>query len=98
MPDGIPPRRLNQDEATVRSILIDLGLTENEADVYLSLIEHGSMSAGDMLRNLNLRQPQLYDITSSLERKGFINAVEGGRPKRFEAISQRRYCWRGRRP
>jgi len=75
----------SQDHANIISILQDLGLTENESRVYILLLEYGSMAAQDILRYLPLRQPQLYDITSSLERKGFINVLLG-RPKKYEAI------------
>ncbi|PYB68409.1 transcriptional regulator [Thermoplasma sp. Kam2015] len=75
----------NPDHANIISILQDLGLTENESRVYILLLEYGSMAAQDILRYLPLRQPQLYDITSSLERKGFINILLG-RPKKYEAV------------
>ncbi|KAA8922015.1 TrmB family transcriptional regulator [Thermoplasma sp.] len=75
----------NPDHANIISILQDLGLTENESRVYILLLEYGSMAAQDILRYVPLRQPQLYDITSSLERKGFINVLLG-RPKKYEAL------------
>ncbi|MCL4421499.1 MAG: TrmB family transcriptional regulator [Candidatus Thermoplasmatota archaeon] len=75
----------NQNHANIISILEDIGLTENETKVYILLLGYGSMAAQDILHYLPLRQPQLYDITSSLERKGFINVLLG-RPKRYEAL------------
>ena len=69
----------------ILKILQDMGLAENEARVYSTLLSSGSMVAGDLMRNTSLRQPQLYDITASLERKGFVNIIDG-RPKRYEAV------------
>ncbi|BAB60316.1 hypothetical protein [Thermoplasma volcanium GSS1] len=76
----------NTENTTIVGILQDLGLSENEAKLYMVLLQRGSMTAQDILRNMPLRQPQLYDITSSLERKGFINVLQG-RPKKYKAIS-----------
>lgn len=74
-----------ENQLNVTEILQEMGLTESEANVYRLLIQEGGATGRDILRRLNLRQPQLYDITSGLERKGFINVIEG-RPKRYEAI------------
>jgi sugar-specific transcriptional regulator TrmB len=72
-------------QKTVMKILQDMGMTEIEADVYSFIFRNGGATSRDILRTLNLRQPQLYDITSGLERKGFINVIVG-RPQKYEAI------------
>lgn len=66
-------------------LLQNIGLSENEALVYKFLVEDGDATAKDLLRKLNLRQPQLYDITSGLERKHFIN-IQDSRPKKYIPI------------
>lgn len=75
----------DSENTVIVNILQDMGLTENEARVYMLLLSKGGLTAQDLLRNLSLRQPQLYDITSSLERKGFINVIDE-RPKKFEPL------------
>jgi sugar-specific transcriptional regulator TrmB len=72
-------------QKTVIEILQDIGMTEIEANVYSFIFRNGGATSRDILRTLNLRQPQLYDITSGLERKGFINVMVG-RPQKYEAI------------
>ncbi len=67
-------------------ILQDLGLTEIESLVYSFIYQNGGATTRDILRSLNLRQPQLYDITSGLERKGFINVIVE-RPLKYRAIN-----------
>lgn len=75
----------NQDDVEILRLLQDMGMTESEARVYKFVVENSGGTTRDILRTLSLRQPQLYDITSSLERKGFINVLEG-RPKRYEPL------------
>lgn len=68
--------------AEILSLLQDAGLTENEAVVYRFLVENGAATTKDLLRKLRFRQPQVYDITTALERKHFLNVLET-RPKKF---------------
>ncbi len=71
----------------LQSILKTLGLTDKEAEVYLAISLKGSATVKDLLESLrNIHQPQLYNILSSLMRKGFIRASMG-RPKTYRAIN-----------
>ncbi len=74
--------RLRNDNGSMLKLLKSIGLSENESIVYKFLVEEGGATAKDLLRKLNLRQPQLYDITSGLERKNFIN-IQDSRPKLY---------------
>lgn len=69
----------------VLSALQELGLTPNEALLFKFLLEKGGTNTLDMNKYLKIRQPQLYDLLTSLERKGMINVIEG-RPKIYEAL------------
>ncbi|MCD6301407.1 MAG: TrmB family transcriptional regulator [Staphylothermus sp.] len=69
----------------ILKFLRELGLTKQEAKVYLTLLIHGEMSATELAKAMNLHFPQLYNIMSSLEVKGFIE-VQEGRPKRYKAV------------
>lgn len=73
-------------EKRVLSALQELGLTSNEASIFKFLLENGGSSTLDMNKYLRIRQPQLYDVLLSLERKGMINVIEG-RPKIYETVS-----------
>lgn len=71
----------------LQSILKSLGLTDKEAEVYLAIYLKGSATVKDLLESLkNIYQPQLYNILSSLMRKGFIRASMS-RPKVYRAIN-----------
>jgi len=64
-----------------------LGLTDKEAEVYAAIYVMGSATVKDLLEALqSIHQPQLYNILSSLQRKGFIR-VSMGRPKRYTAVN-----------
>jgi len=71
---------------SVLKLLEGIGLSENESIVYKFLVESGGATTRDLLQKLNLRQPQLYDITSSLERKRFIN-IQQSRPKYYLPVN-----------
>lgn len=72
-------------DGQVLSLLRELGLSQNEAILLKFLVEKGPTTAVEMNKRLKIRQPQLYDILFSLERKGLINVIEG-RPKVYENV------------
>ncbi len=68
-------------------LMRDLGLTEKEAEVYAAIYLRGTATVKELLEALgDIHQPQLYNVLSSLHRKGFIK-VSMGRPKRYSAVS-----------
>jgi sugar-specific transcriptional regulator TrmB len=79
-------RKEDDGNGHVLRLLENIGLSENESKVYKYLVENGSAVSRDLLKELNLRQPQLYDIMASLERKQFIN-VQNSRPKVYLPVN-----------
>ena len=76
---------MRAEKGRLQSILKRLGLTEKEAEVYVAIATRGSATAKDLLNTLErIHQPQLYNIISSLVRKGFVR-VSMGRPKVYAA-------------
>jgi len=65
-----------------RKVLREVGLTEYEARAYLSLLEHGAMTASEVSEHGNVPYSKVYETLNSLERKGWIEA-EQGRPSRY---------------
>jgi sugar-specific transcriptional regulator TrmB len=63
-----------------------MGLTNREAEVFLTILERGEASVKDILESVDIHQPQLYNILTSLLRRGFIK-VSSGRPKLYSAYS-----------
>jgi sugar-specific transcriptional regulator TrmB len=62
-----------------------LGLTEYEAKIYMTLVEHGSMDTKQLSVNSKVPQNRIYELAISLENKGFVKSLVGA-PKKLEAI------------
>ncbi len=62
--------------------LRELGLTDYEARAYLSLLEKGSMTAGQVSEVADLPYSKIYETLNALDKKGWIK-IERGRPSRY---------------
>lgn len=56
--------------------LKDLGLTKNEIDIYLALLDEGSSNAGKLSIRTNMHRRTTYDTLNSLKEKGIITYFE----------------------
>lgn len=65
-----------------RRTLRELGLTGYEARAYLSLLERGAMTAGQVSEVAEIPYSKIYETLNSLEKKGWIE-IKGGRPSRY---------------
>jgi len=65
-----------------KKVLREVGLTEYETRAYLSLLEHGAMTASEVSEHGSVPYSKVYETLNSLERKGWIEA-ERGRPSRY---------------
>ena len=54
-------------------ILEEVGLTGNEIKVYLALLELGSVTAGDILKKIELHRGAVYDTLDKLIDKGLVS-------------------------
>jgi sugar-specific transcriptional regulator TrmB len=70
---------------TVKTILKDLGLTENEIDVYIFLAKHGVLKSREVARQLRKDRAQILRILKSLQGKGLLESTLEV-PKRFSAV------------
>ncbi|UCB60403.1 MAG: TrmB family transcriptional regulator [Candidatus Bathyarchaeota archaeon] len=69
-----------------KRFLHELGLTAYESVVYLSLIEHGVMTASKVSESASVPFSKVYEVLNNLERKGWLD-IERGRPSRYFAKS-----------
>ncbi|MBI5880896.1 hypothetical protein HZB90_02080 [archaeon] len=69
------------------SILEDLGLTQAEIKVYLTLLELGSSTAGRILEKSQLQNSVTHRALNSLIEKGLINFALEGRRKAYQATN-----------
>lgn len=67
------------------TILEDLGLTQGEIKVYLSLLELGSANAGEILRACKLQNSVMHRALNSLTDKSLINYILDGKRKIYQA-------------
>ena len=67
-----------------------LGLTKNEALVYVNLLELGSSTSGDIIRKSGLHGSKVYAALDRLKRKGLANYVIKSGKKSFIATDPRR--------
>ena len=64
-----------------------LGLTRNESNVYLSLLELGSTTAGSIIKKTKLHRNIVYDNLDKLIEKGLVSFVIIKNTKYFETTS-----------
>ena len=69
----------------VAELLKEIGLTERESKVYLSLLDLGRSTTGPLIKTSEVPNSKIYEILSSLHKKGLVTWVIGGKTKFFEA-------------
>jgi sugar-specific transcriptional regulator TrmB len=65
-----------------RKSMENLGLTSYEIKVYLSLLEHGSMTASDISKTSGVPYSKIYEVLNSLENKVWLESASE-RPQKF---------------
>lgn len=73
-----------------------MGLSQYEAQVYLALLGEGAAEVATVIRKTGIPQNKAYESLVSLERKGFAEALVGGR-KRYRAAEPQMAFARHRR-
>lgn len=68
-------------------ILSDLGFTNAEIKVYLTLLEIGSSSAGQIIEKSQLQSSVVHITLNKLIEKGFISFVKQGQRKIYQAAN-----------
>lgn len=67
--------------------LISLGLSIEEADIYLSLLNKGEQSASDLSKSTKVKRTYIYSVSASLIKKGLISQVKKGKTTVFNPMS-----------
>jgi sugar-specific transcriptional regulator TrmB len=78
-------------EFAEKEVLEDIGLTENEAKVYLTLLETGSTTAGVIVKKTKLHRSTSYEIIRRLIETGMINYVIRAGKRYFEATDPEKF-------
>ncbi|WP_254522191.1 TrmB family transcriptional regulator [Natrinema caseinilyticum] len=67
------------DTKTLRRALEDAGLTGQQADAYLALLESGPAPVVEIAQRSSVSSSRIYDIVRSLEEKEFVETLERDR-------------------
>jgi HTH-type transcriptional regulator, sugar sensing transcriptional regulator len=67
------------------TILEDLGLTQAEIKVYLTLLELGTSTAGNVLEKSKVQSSVMHRALNSLTEKGLINYILEGKRRIYQA-------------
>lgn len=71
----------------IRQSLQRIGLSNNEATVYLALLKRASSKAGKISKYTQLNRTTTYDVLKRLLDKGLIGYVVKGKVKYFEVVN-----------
>ena len=71
-------------------VLEDIGLTRNQAEVYLSLLKLGSATAQQIIKEGRMHRSPVYDALEKLEGQGLVSSVVKDFKKYFQAISPKK--------
>lgn len=63
--------------------LLDLGFTEYEAKVYLSLLRENPLSAYETGKSSGVPTSKIYEVLKKLVDKGIITVIDDGKTKRY---------------
>tara|TARA_B100001971_G_C18217072_1_gene554591 strand:- start:825 stop:1568 length:744 start_codon:yes stop_codon:yes gene_type:complete len=70
-----------------KTIFKELGLTNNEIEVYLTLLRKGSISVNKIAERSGLHRQAVYDALDRLLEKGFVSFVIRNSKKYFQGIN-----------
>lgn len=69
------------------NVLMEFGLTANEAAIFALLLGGGAKSATELAKDLGLNRPYIYYALERLLEKGFISEIREDAKRKFDAIS-----------
>ena len=70
-----------------KTILKNIGMTEHEIEIFLSLIKNGPLSVYEISTKTGFYRQACYDALNRLQEKGFVSFVLKNGKKIFQAIS-----------
>jgi sugar-specific transcriptional regulator TrmB len=74
----------------MNGILRDIGLTDNEIKLYITLLKVGSSTAYDLSKKTGIYRVHVYDKLEQLMDKGLVTHVYRGSKKHFQATPPQR--------
>jgi sugar-specific transcriptional regulator TrmB len=68
------------------NLLKRIGLNQYESRIYTALLAAGSSTAGELSEHAEVPRSRVYDVLTSLEKKGFA-VIQVGRPVKYLAVA-----------
>jgi len=75
----------------IKTILKEFGLTDNEIKLYLKLLELGSSTSGELIKELGFYSKTIYELLDRLIDKGLVSFVVQANVKYFEAANPEKF-------
>lgn len=72
-------------------ILENIGLTRNQAEVYLALLKLGSATAQQIIKESGMHRSPVYDALEKLQERGLVSFVIRDFKKYFQAVSPKKF-------
>jgi len=69
------------------NLLADLGLNQEEAIIYQSLLDHGPMLPQHLAQKTGIKRTTLYSLFPTLIQEGIIKEVKQGKRRLFAPVS-----------
>ncbi|PIN75483.1 hypothetical protein COV18_02930 [Candidatus Woesearchaeota archaeon CG10_big_fil_rev_8_21_14_0_10_37_12] len=71
-------------------LLQEIGLSEGETKVYLTLLKLGTTKTGPLAKKANVSSSKVYKILDRLEEKGLVGHIIKGKIKHYKAMEPKR--------
>ena len=65
------------------------GFSENEAKIYLTLLEHGALHPSELAQKSGINRSYLYDILNRMQEKGYVSTVKTKDKLCYQAVAPR---------
>lgn len=77
----------------MEKVLKELGLTENEAKIYLFLLKKGATTTGSIIKETKISNSRVYASLNTLQDKGLITYTIQKNGKHFESVDPKRLLY-----
>lgn len=71
----------------IPEVLVNLGLSTEEAEIYLSLLSDGPQSASQLSKSTKVKRTYIYSVSASLIKKGLASQTKRGKTTIFSPMS-----------
>lgn len=72
-------------------ILAELGLTKNQAKIYLAVLQTGISTVRTIAKKTGFQRPNIYDILEELKEKGLITYIQQGKSSHYKAVDPEQF-------